>query len=107
MKFDFIDVPLKPCPWCGKTPTIDLSMFDEVSWVWSIACGNCQCSFQPHGMHVTVRKKQKLNQSIMIDKIQTLCKSWNGYNSFGNNTVEYIRISFSSWYKFIEKQKNE
>lgn len=67
---------IKPCPWCGNTPTVSGPMHEE-TWRWSINCANHSCSVRPKGRHVCIRKKQKYSNEIVFIKLSKLVNDWN------------------------------
>lgn len=84
-----IEVILKPCPWCKKTPElnlpIDREVGDQTTWRWVICCKNEICTMNPISPHTNIRKNQKKNSGMIRFKMDQLAKSWN----FGNDCVAY------------------
>lgn len=74
-----LEVVLKPCPWCKKTPDIWMPTGME-TWQWIISCRNPQCGVKPSSPHVSIRKTTKKNFPALWLKVANLADSWNRGN---------------------------
>ena len=76
--------PLKPCPWCKKTPEIYLPLGwvgnSESTWCWYIYCKNEQCKMKPKSPHVSIRKTTKKSFEGIRQKLVELLLMWNEGN---------------------------
>lgn len=85
--------PLKPCPWCKKTPRFYM-MYEE-TWLPHIYCANNDCKVQPKSKYVPIRKKQKIDLQTIKDKIEILIGYWNDNNpmiAHEGIELDYIEI---------------
>ncbi len=83
-----LEVVLKPCPWCKKTPELELPISDKgdgKTWCWAICCRNPECLMQPRSPHVNLRKAQKNDSYQVKFKMGKLADKWNT----GNNTIAF------------------
>ena len=76
-----LEVVLKPCPWCRKTPDLFMPIA-ETTWVWTIRCINQNCCMKPVSPHISIRKTTKENFFAFHGKIEHLANTWNGGNPF-------------------------
>lgn len=74
-----IEVVLKPCPWCDKTPELDLP-YNCDTWLWKINCSNKECRIKPNSPYTPVRKTTKRNPEKMFQKLRWICTAWNKNN---------------------------
>lgn len=69
---------LKPCPFCGDTPTIDIHQQEDtdgyVFWAPSIKCSNCGCSMNDIRNQHENSIEAKLGSSYLIAKWNTRIK---------------------------------
>jgi len=85
----FVTVALKPCPWCKKTPYLNMpldqkSSFymngnrhdDEETWVWKIKC-ECRVASEAK---ISIRNTSKTNLDRFLDKVDELFDKWNDGN---------------------------
>lgn len=73
-----IEAPLKPCPWCKKTPSLWMPLDQqhkeqEDTWVWRISC-NCRVKSEAT---VSIRNTSKTNLTRFLDKVDELFDKWN------------------------------
>lgn len=73
------EFPLCPCPWCRKTPHLELPIMED-TWVWDIRCDNYECPIKPRSPHVSIRKTGKGDPKKIREKLDTLVKRWNECN---------------------------
>ena len=78
---NFVEVPLKPCPWCKKTPQLKMPLdqkgaSEDETWVWRVYCG-CNVSSEAK---MSIRNTSKTNLSRFLDKIDELFDKWNEGN---------------------------
>lgn len=71
-----IEVVLKPCPWCKKTPDIWMPI-EEATWCWEIRCINQHCEMRPKTPYVSIRKSNKENFILFHEKLCVLVHRWN------------------------------
>jgi hypothetical protein len=71
--------PLKPCPWCGKTPKLKM-YYDEITWLPRIICFNRDCVMEVQTKYVPIRKSQKSNPEIIKRKLEKVISNWNENN---------------------------
>ncbi len=74
-----VHITLKPCPWCKKTPELDLPLDSgnlEGTWKWSIRCNN-ECPVNPISKHVSLRKTTKRDPYKITEKLNSLATKWN------------------------------
>ena len=74
-----LEVVLKPCPWCRKTPDIFMPIVED-TWCWEIQCNNQDCWMKPKTRHVAIRKTTKKEFIAFHAKIDRLAHIWNGGN---------------------------
>jgi hypothetical protein len=79
-----IELILKPCPWCKKTPDIWMPIEDD-TWCWKIMCINTHCRIKPSTAHVSIRKSAKTNFWNFHDKLEKIVCGWN----YGNEGKPY------------------
>jgi hypothetical protein len=77
----FVQVPLKPCPWCKKTPYLSMPLDQTGSkeyetWVWKVYC-ECKVSSEAK---ISIRNTSKTNLSRFLDKVDELFNKWNEGN---------------------------
>ena len=77
----FVEAPLKPCPWCKKTPKLLMPLDngmkeEEETWMWKIYC---DCDVHS-GAHISIRKTSKTNLIRFLDKVDELFNKWNENN---------------------------
>lgn len=85
----FVSFPLKPCPWCKKTPVLDMPLDQKMereydrewidkheTWVWKIFC-NCWVSSEAK---VSIRKTSKTEPKRFMNKLNELVDKWNAHN---------------------------
>ena len=103
-----VNVTLKPCPWCGKTPVLDMPIDEREyeSWRWSIYCGNYDCPFAPRGRHVTIRKSQKLSLVKIQVKLERLALFWNSLDSSGYEAYETLHVVLDKFYEYCANKEN-
>ena len=110
-----IEVVLKPCPWCRKTPDIWMPI-EEGTWCWDIRCNYSGCRMKPRSPHVSIRKNTKKEFFLFHGKLENLSNIWNGGNPFPgyelkvidmstlpdlDKSAEYL-INRNSWFRRIE-----
>lgn len=76
-----IEVVLKPCPWCKKTPDIWMPIEGD-TWCWLIQCNNYYCRMKPKSPHVSIRKTTKSDFFLWHGKVESLAHRWNAGNPF-------------------------
>lgn len=96
----FVQMTLKPCPWCGKTPALNMYMGDD-SWKWDISCSNWNCAFKPTGRNVVIRKSQRFDLQKILPKLELLCSYWN--SGCVLPAYEKLNIPLDEWYKWKAK----
>lgn len=78
-----IIIDLKPCPWCKKTPSIDLicdeGQVNEV-WQWTISCKTLKCMVNPKTKPIFIHSHEKGVGGIMLTGILKLVDYWNTKN---------------------------
>lgn len=76
----FVEAPLKPCPWCKKTPKLlmplDQKDAGDETWMWKIYC---DCDVHS-GAHISIRNTSKTNLGRFLDKVDELFNKWNENN---------------------------
>jgi hypothetical protein len=76
-----IELELKVCPWCKKTPHVDLPIDKSTeTWQWKIHCANYMCKINPETKPASIRKTTKQSYTAMMGKLYTLHASWNHGN---------------------------
>lgn len=91
-----VEVTLKPCPWCKKTPEIRMPIYEcyeGEGWRWEVECRSGECWVHPKGKHVTVRKSQKTDYMKIVGKLKDLALYWNSGNDY--KAYEKKRIDLS------------
>ncbi len=78
---NFVEAPLKPCPWCKKTPDLRMPLDqkdakEDKTWVWKISCG-CRVACETY---VSIRNTTKTNVTRFLDKLDELFDKWNKEN---------------------------
>ena len=91
-------IPLKPCPWCKKTPYFYLIVSD-VTWNPKIYCDNGECDVNPE-VTIPICKTSKTDIELFKMKIYMLFIKWNQGNDYP--AYEGKEIDFE---EFMEKQK--
>lgn len=86
-----IEVVLKPCPWCRKTPDIWMPV-EGVTWCWQIQCDNNECWMKPKTGHVSIRKTTKKDFFSFHGKVERLAHIWNGGNPFKAYEMKVIDL---------------
>ena len=81
MKLELI---LKPCPWCKKTPELEMPIPDD-TWCWNIQCRNPSCAVNPKSKHVSIRNTNKTQFFSFHGKVEKLVLGWN----YGNLCKPY------------------
>ncbi len=109
-----LEVILKPCTWCKKTPDIWMPIGED-TWVWEIRCGNPKCAVNPKSKHVSIRNTNKTQFLPFHGKVERLVCTWNYGNDCKpyekkvinlekvpelNVTAEYL-CNRDPWYKII------
>lgn len=83
-----VEAPLKPCPWCKKTPHLTMPLDDyretkcgnhEMTWVWRVNCIDLECRVKPE-VKVSIRKTSKTLLNRFLDKLDELYDRWNDNN---------------------------
>lgn len=97
------EVSLKPCPWCHKTPEIDMPL-ENTSWCWKVECRNLECVYQPTGRYITIRKDQRYDLKQILAKLLTICDLWNA-GSWDMKPFEKLLIPLEDLHKFIQNRK--
>lgn len=87
-----IEVVLKPCPWCRKTPDIWMPI-EEVTWCWHIRCVNKECHMKPQSPHVSIRKNAKCEFFSFHRKLELLAHTWNGGNPLPPFEIKVVDLS--------------
>lgn len=87
-----LELVLKPCPWCRKTPDIWMPI-EEDTWCWKIRCINPSCCMRPESPHVSIRKSVKKQFFDFHGKLEHLCHTWNGGNPFAPFELKTIDLS--------------
>lgn len=75
-----LEVVLKPCPWCRKTPNIYMPVPQNDTWCWEVRCENKDCCMKPKSPHVSIRNTVKKDFFSFHGKIERLAHTWNGGN---------------------------
>lgn len=65
---------LKPCPFCGDTPTIDIYTDDYGFWASSIRCSNCDYLMKDIRNQCETPIEARLNSPYLITKWNTRVK---------------------------------
>lgn len=89
-----LEVVLKPCPWCKKTPDMQMPTWDD-TWKWTIRCANTMCGVQPESKHVSVRNTSKTLLSRFVQKVDQLASNWNqgnDYKAFEKKVIDLSKI---------------
>jgi len=95
MEKDYLDVPIKCCPFCGQLPQFQLPVWDDrTPWDWYIYCENKSCPVQPRGRSKFIRKKHQANKNILMKKIIFLALKWNAMVC--TNILQARRVSFDN-----------
>lgn len=87
-----LNLVLKPCPWCRKTPTLWMPI-EEDTWCWNIECHSQSCKMKPKSPHVSFRKSAKTQYFSFYSKLEGLCFMWNYRNPF--NAFECKQIDLT------------
>src|SRR5271167_3430894 len=76
--------PLKPCPWCRKTPKFYMFLGaggqKQETWLPEIHCSNYECSMVAKTKYIPIRKKQKKDPVVIKEKLERLIARWNDNN---------------------------
>lgn len=77
----FVEAPLKPCPWCKKTPKLLMPLdqkgdTEDKTWMWKIYC---DCDVHS-GAHTSIRNTSKTNLTRFLEKVDELFNKWNENN---------------------------
>ena len=75
-----VEVIIKPCPWCKKTPRLVVPYENEETWNCIIYCINKECKIQPSTNIVDIRNTSKTIWERFINKINFLVNNWNTGN---------------------------
>lgn len=75
-----LELVLKQCPWCKKTPEIFMPIPDDATWVWYIQCDSKDCCMKPKTHHVSIRKTSKKSFYEIYNKLEDLAHRWNHGN---------------------------
>lgn len=86
-----LEVVLKPCPWCQKTPDIYMPI-QEKTWCWRIRCMNLLCKMQPNSPHVAIRNTAKTTFVFFFEKLCILANKWNEGNPFKSYEMKIINL---------------
>ena len=80
MKGFLVESPLKPCPWCRKTPKMNMTLGcdskPDETWVWKIFC-DCNVRVETS---VSLRKTAKTKVERLLMKLDDLFYKWNQMN---------------------------
>lgn len=87
-----IEIILKPCPWCHKTPDIWMPI-EGTTWCWSIWCMNRDCHMKPRAPYVSIRNTTKKDFFSFHGKIERLVHTWNGGNPMKAFEMKVIDLS--------------
>lgn len=99
-----VEIILKPCPWCRKTPKtwLPLDNSDDPlneTWLWYIYCDNRKCEMRPRSPHVSIRKTTKTSLPRIMAKIAHLANRWNEGNpceAYEKLIVDLSKIDFKN-----------
>jgi hypothetical protein len=98
--------PLKPCPWCRKTPVLYMFMGTdnklEKTYLPVVKCNNLNCTVQPKTKSVPIRKNQRFDAKIIKIKIERLVAYWNENNPLV--ATEGFEIDFEASIKENEEE---
>ena len=72
-----IELALKPCPWCKRTPDINMPIPDDQTWSWYIECRALNCAVRPRGPKINFRNTSKTDYIRFINKIEQMVEFWN------------------------------
>ena len=83
-----VELTIKPCPWCRKTPSLNAPVCYEKkaheeypqTWTWKIECINSDCLIKPFTPHVSVRKSSQYTLHRILIKLNELVRRWNANN---------------------------
>lgn len=99
-----MSVVLKPCPWCRKTPELNMPLHSsnhtDETWCWCVRCENGDCLMNPKSPHVALRRTTKTNILPFCEKIRELADSWNAGNPFKayeKKVFDYPHIDLGLW----------
>ena len=87
-----LEVVLKPCPWCRKTPEIYMPIGDG-TWCWDIRCANESCSMKPKTPYVSIRNTTKYMFDNFYEKLRYMANTWNGGNPFPPYDMKVIDLA--------------
>lgn len=90
-----IDVTLKPCPWCRKTPDIWMPIEKDETWCWKIKCRTECCTVNPETKHVSIRNKKKRDPKELVGFLAKLAGMWNCitvFNAFERKVVDISKL---------------
>lgn len=76
-----IEIILKPCPWCRKTPQISMPI-DEETWCWHVMCTTKSCLMKPISPHISIRKTSKIYILRFKARMEQLAEIWNTNNPY-------------------------
>lgn len=76
-----VEAPVKPCPWCKKTPDLRMPLdqegdTDDKTWVWKITC-SCKVSSEAS---ISIRNTSKTDLTRFLDKLDEWYDKWNSGN---------------------------
>ncbi len=89
MKLELI---LKPCPWCGLTPEIQMPIPDDKTWIWKIRCESACCSVNPEGKGMNFRNTSKTIWYLFLEKVERMIAMWNGHIVFPAHEKKVIDL---------------
>jgi len=71
--------PIKPCPWCKKTPYFSMD-YNRETWLPKFLCINQSCSVKPISQYVAIRNTSKVSIARLKMKFEQLINDWNETN---------------------------
>lgn len=95
-----VEVPVKPCPWCRKTPNFwapldnpPLPQYkgppdEDATWIWELSC-SCKVKSKAS---VSIRKTNKTNIARFLDKLDELFDKWNSGNPFAAYEKKIVNL---------------
>lgn len=102
-----IEVIIKPCPWCKKTPQLYLPLYENIggTWLWKIGCESSDCLVNPVLRPIAIRRTTKTNIDRLKDKIVMMVTKWNYNNPC--EAYEKIKVIPDEYNKFLKKLAEE
>lgn len=104
----FVDIPLKPCPWCKKTPQLSMRYGDyrqDETWLWYVGCMNEKCNVRPKSRHVCLRNTSKYLKERIFKKIFDMTDFWNKENPM--KAYEAKRLNLEDIDKICEQERKK